>query len=295
MIRIIIVYHRFYVTMVRIMVNEYRVDGHLDGHAVQMCSSMGSRWWGHCETNSRPSDVALSVIPATLLTSSLSPPLTSHTSHLIADCAAWRSVCGALVTVMWWGNTQTSNHTGPMSVGNASVAIARTCLPCVRICDFPFKKKVSMLQGLKPLPVPSFEGGAELECESAATTLSDLIFKFVEKSISSSKSQVLVLYKSQRDGDWESCWWQKLFVKARNQRPPQRRIIKIRKILWMSLFQRLVHKKLTFCSSWFLHVLEGYSSHNLLLEYESSDQAGTSDSEEGWKFATKYFITAWPA
>ena len=43
MIRIIIVYHRFYVTMVRIMVNEYHVYGHLDGHAVQMCSSMGSR------------------------------------------------------------------------------------------------------------------------------------------------------------------------------------------------------------------------------------------------------------
>ena len=139
---------------------------------------------------------------------------------------------------------------------------------------------------------------AELECGSATTTLSDLISKIGEKSIysflsSAFKSQVLVLYKSRGDGDWESCWWQKLFVKARNQRPPQRRIIKIRKFLWMSLFQRLVHKNLTFCSSWFLHVLEGYSSHNLLLEYESSDQAGTS--EEGWKFATKYFITAWPA
>ena len=152
MIRIIIVYHRFYVTMVRIMVNEYRVDGHLDGHAVQMCSSMGSRWWGHCETNSRPSDVALSVIPATLLTSSLSPPLTSHTSHLIADCAAWRSVCGALVTVMWWGNTQTSNHTGPMSVGNASAAIAITCEPrdVYEFVIFHSKRKCQCYKGWNP-------------------------------------------------------------------------------------------------------------------------------------------------
>ena len=175
MIRIIIFYHRFYVTMLRIMVNEYRVYSHQDGHAVQMCSSMGSRWWGHCETNSRPSDVALSVIPATLLTSSLNPPLTSHTSHLIADCAAWRCVCGALVPVMWWGNTQTSNHTGPMSVGNASLQLQELVCHVYELVIFHSKRKCQCYKGWNPYQFHLLK--AELECESAATTLSDLLSK----------------------------------------------------------------------------------------------------------------------
>ena len=77
--------------------------------------------------------------------------------------------------------------------------------------------------------VPCFEGKAGVWIGYNDIMWCD--FKIGENSIQSflsspSKSQVLVLYKSWGDGDWESCWWQKLFVKARNQRPPQRRIKK---------------------------------------------------------------------
>lgn len=87
-------------TMMTIMVNEDHDSDRHGGHGLQVWCWMGSTWWEHCATNSRP---APSVIPSWHF-SRLPPahpwpapclPPTSHLPHLIARLNVWVCVCVA--------------------------------------------------------------------------------------------------------------------------------------------------------------------------------------------------------